>query len=411
MASIYKRTNSPYWWVKYRDPATGKHVAISSKIKLTDPKNKIQTKLARYELEERLTSRSKAKTGAFKNWVPMFIDTHYKCGKRNKISYGHLTRFFKTENIVYPDQIDVHLYSRYLLFRIAEGVVKNTVNREFAFLKVLMRHADDAGYLAKNPFLNLRVKWDTSKEKNTISDSEIKLIRGTIIKIQNRNHFFNKKQIASASGIYPEQLSRLLRGKITLQDHPDIAKKLQAGYKKLGISISVFDDPFLTDPSYWVGGRFDKNKIDFLSDSLTIMWSQGLRVGEIYFDLYRDVNLKNKTLRILAKGDRYYHPPIHPVLFKKIEQWKKAGRTHSLPSGFEKSHTRSWVWAKFFKSLDLRHLSAHCFRVTFISRAINAGVPMGKVMRLTNHSRESISLIYQKFDRSQMDDIWDKLEN
>ena len=171
MASIYKRARSPYWWIKYKDPGTGKHVAVSSKILLTAPKKQIEMRLAKFTMDEKLAATSGKRLGAFADWVPQFIDSHYKGeGITARTAYAHLTRFFKTEKIVYPDQIDHGFYDRYMQWRRAEGVGKNTVNKEYVFLRKLMGMSEDAGYVSRNPLRNRRIQYDTPKPKNTISD-------------------------------------------------------------------------------------------------------------------------------------------------------------------------------------------------------------------------------------------------
>lgn len=397
MASIYKRKRSPYWWIKFKDPATGKHVSVSSKIKLTAPKKQIELRLAQVELDEKINARDHKKSGAFADWVPNFITSHFKGGKASaKIRYAHLVRYMTSQGIYFPDQIKYDFYDGYLAFRIGDGVCKNTANMEYHFLNQLMKMAEDAGYITRNPLRNRRISRDTPIPKNLITTEEIKTIRDAIATDMQRDCFVKLSDVASMVGITTNRINQILsRGTAdkSLRSKIDAAIS-HTGYRPGVPSISKSD---------WI------DRCQFLHASCEIMWLQGLRIGETYFHLYDHVDLERMQLKIKAKGDRYYQPPINPELKKLILKWRQQKRVMTFPDQYECPKKRAGVWYHFLKRLKLSHLSAHCFRVTFISRAINAGIPMGKVMKLTNHSREAISLIYQRFDQSQMADVWDSI--
>lgn len=400
MASIYKRARSPYWWIKYKDPGTGKHVAVSSKILLTAPKKQIELRLAKYNMDEKMAATSGKRLGAFQDWVPQFIDSHYKNGglaARNV--YANLLCFFKLEDIHYPDQIDYGFYDRYLKYRARHGVCKNTINKEYNFLKQIMRMAEDAGYVAKNPIRNRRIQYETPKPKNTISDLEIQKIRSEIQNDLGRTNFVTIRDVAAHAGITESQARMVVANHLNVSRNKHLIEKTNQAIAELNwrpVHAPV-------NKENWMA------RSKFLEASCEIMWLQGLRIGETYFHLYDHVDLELNLLKIKAKGDRYYTPPLNPKLRQLILKWRDEKRVMSLPDEYASSIKRSTTWHHFFQRLKFKHLSAHCFRVTFISRAINAGIPMGKVMKLTNHSREAISLIYQKFDQSQMADVWERM--
>lgn len=400
MASIYKRARSPYWWIKYKDPGTGKHVAVSSKILLTAPKKQIELRLAKYNMDEKLSARSGNKVGAFDEWVPQFIESHFKGGiETMRITYRHFTRFFKTKDIVYPDQITPGIYDEYLAWRLGDGVCKNTVNKEYVFLKQLMGMSEDAGYVAKNPLRNRRIQYETPKPKTLISDVEIEQIRTAIQNDLARKNWATLDDVAAHAGIPKGKIEKIVYNRINVEKNKLLIAKCNKAIRELNYKPIAIPGC----KSEWMA------RSKFLEASCEIMWLQGLRIGEIYFHLYKDVDLQNNLLKIKAKGDRYYTPPLNPKLRQLILKWRDEKRVMSLPDEYVSSRKRSGAWWHFLRRLKLDHLSSHCFRVTFISRAINAGIPMGKVMRLTNHSREAISLIYQKFDQSQMADVWDRM--
>lgn len=83
-----------------------------------------------------------------------------------------------------------------------------------------------------------------------------------------------------------------------------------------------------------------------------------------------------------------------PKTLQPLLKSLRDGRKKTLTFPFQPSRQ----WQHFFRRVNLRHLTFHCTRVTFVTRLARRGVPLSAAMRLVNHASKLIHEIYQRLN-------------
>lgn len=123
-----------------------------------------------------------------------------------------------------------------------------------------------------------------------------------------------------------------------------------------------------------------------------------------------DINIKNNTILLLAKGFKYNVVPIHPDLFTLLESYEKQMRALKNPEillNIEQSQymfpsrqdEKAYLSTRSLHDLMLklsnvlgRHIHAHLFRHTFASYCIAANMDITTLSSLISHSNPAITL-------------------
>lgn len=142
---------------------------------------------------------------------------------------------------------------------------------------------------------------------------------------------------------------------------------------------------------------------EWMSISFELGLHQALRLRQTSFPL-SCVDWKRNTItypRTIVKGSKAFTHPIDARIRPLLEKLQKDGAkmTCAIPPNKE---LPSKSWWRFFKKLGIRDVCFHCTRVTWITRAAIAGVPISKAMRFVNHGSEEVHRIYTKL---KADDI------
>ena len=188
MASLYKRQNSPYYWIKYKDAAsvkqahtTGFRHAVPSQIK------KAKVLLQQKRLIELKTD--KGVTGdTWDAWVIDFLESKYAKNsatlERYKISWQNLSVYLADQKIARPMQLTFRHCELYVPWRIAGqpqlGIYKcghNTARYDLKVLHVICKYAIKRQFIDLNPASSLGIKKIKPKEKPELTDEDIALIR------------------------------------------------------------------------------------------------------------------------------------------------------------------------------------------------------------------------------------------
>jgi site-specific recombinase XerD len=195
MASLYKRPNSPYYWIKYKDEA-GEHQQHTTGYRHAVPsqRKKAQLLLNQKRLIELKTD--KGITGdAWKLWVEDHLNKAYgskpKTLERYKISWRCLSAYFTDKKIIRPMQLTFHLCEEYLSWRIAGqphlGFYKCSHNTALYDLKVLHRickYAIQRKFIDHNPASSMGISKEIPREKPELSDMDIALIREKLLELK-----------------------------------------------------------------------------------------------------------------------------------------------------------------------------------------------------------------------------------
>lgn len=135
----------------------------------------------------------------------------------------------------------------------------------------------------------------------------------------------------------------------------------------------------LPDWPEWMGVAFE------------IAMSTGCRLRETSIEM-RNIDEINGTISFVQKGGRPHSTALPPKLLPVIKRLRAEGRKKTL----DMPERPSKEWRRFFRSIDLPHLSFHCTRVTVITRLARAGVPERHTMRFVGHSSCTVHRIYTK---------------
>lgn len=187
MASIFKRPRSPFWWVKYRDPASGKICRESTLQSCNGPGTRRAREIeAEKTLLERRASQS-VDRGSFDTWVKPYLNTKYRYNEKTLDRYltcwRTLELFLAETKIKFPIQLRREHCFDYLAWReqpkVRNGKYRaghNTALLELKILAMIMKEAVIRDYANANPARDLDIKRAPRKIKPELLDQDYQLI-------------------------------------------------------------------------------------------------------------------------------------------------------------------------------------------------------------------------------------------
>jgi hypothetical protein len=167
MASIYLRNK--FYWIKYRNPATGIIERKSTKLTELVRARKL---CAEYTFREsRLTAATPAE--AWDRWVENFLEERYGSKKlRAQCAWRMLRMFFHEHELFAPRQVLREHANLYVAWRGKPNKSKakyragrNTVILEIKFGSILLDEAVHRGHCEFNPWLKLKLHRERPKQK------------------------------------------------------------------------------------------------------------------------------------------------------------------------------------------------------------------------------------------------------
>lgn len=357
-ASLYKRPKSKFWWIKFRDPISGKVKQESTRFVIGrgDDLRRARELEAERSLAETRT-RTLARGTRFEEWVAGWIELHYRNPHtlaRIQATWRSLRAYFAEKEIAAPEQLRREHCLGYLEWRQKLGhanskrarvLKRNTVILELKFLSKLMQEAVNRGYVQYNVATHLGLARERPKEKAEMTDDHVALIRAAIA-----------RRVAQAK----------------------------------------------TEP--------EKINADFLRVSFEIALHQGCRLNETYLNLREQVNLEHGELTLHAKGDQIYVAQLNPHLVPFLRALIEEGRTWS----YQRPRMPSLVWFDFFDRLrkkhpSLRNVSFHSTRVRVVSRLERAGAPEAAVKKVVNHASTTVHRVYRRVTKDELNPFWSAL--
>lgn len=140
-------------------------------------------------------------------------------------------------------------------------------------------------------------------------------------------------------------------------------------------------------------------------DAFTVLVDTGLRVGELFALQRRDIDLQRKTLTVWeAKGDQ---PGTLPLTDRAVAVLRRRFLSH--PDGLFPydqwwlRHTWDQIRAKMGFASDEQFVP-HALRHTFVSRLVQAGVPLRVVRDLARHKDIQTTMRYAHLEPSNLRD-------
>jgi integrase len=194
MASLYKRSRSPFWWIKWRDErgktqreSLGLRIGIGS-----------ETKRAREIRAERTLEEARAATSISRRvdkqdlvvWVPEWFRVRYSNSPLTLTKYQEswhaISAFFEDRKIKRAEQVrreDVISFVEWRQKPSSNSVrasSRNTALHDLKVLRTILYEAMRRGWANQNAAARLGLKADRSREKPEFSPEQINLIRAKL---------------------------------------------------------------------------------------------------------------------------------------------------------------------------------------------------------------------------------------
>ena len=337
--SVYKRCDSPFWWIGFRRLPDLKWSYKSSKIPHADSLGyKRALDLARRLGEDARVARLTSSDARWDAWVQRWIAEKFT-NPQTLRAESHRWRFvhaYLTERKIYgPMGVTYNVGHQYLAWRLdhktraGRGSYNNALG-ELRLLGRVMREAVRRGFVIASPLERMGFKRHAAPEKPEITDAEVAAIRAELLRRE---------------GALP------------------------------------------------IGARW-------MTICFEIALHQGCRLSETSLPM-DSIDLAAGTIRFIQKGRRVFTTRLHDALHPLIAELRAAGAitTCTLPH----MAAKHWHWffkGRFDKGHHQPGVAArlcfHCTRVTVITRMARAGVPIQQAMAYVGHADSAIHRIYQR---------------
>lgn len=190
MASIYRRANSPFWWVQFKNPTTGKRTLKSTGFLHNDPTDTKRARALVAEMKVReLHAATHSSVERWERWVSPFLRRFCKVPRtyeRYMGAWGWLDLYLQERRILMPSGFTYQDALGYLQWRVAykkrrgRSVKLNTALNDMKVMRLVMRQAVRLGYATINPCDRLGVAREESKQKPELTDDDITAIRAAL---------------------------------------------------------------------------------------------------------------------------------------------------------------------------------------------------------------------------------------
>lgn len=381
MASIFTQPKSPFYWLKWKNPATNEIDRFSTKIRLDDPNGKVKSNAMRCEHELKESAGvSVVRDHPFSNWVTEYLTTTHSNAPLTLGRYlgiwKKLALYLNSRKVTAPNQITREVALGYVPWRKKElpqhmnsttgkKIGQNTALLEVKILIKIMNEAVRREYIKYNPCRDLGFKREPTRIKAEMTDEHVKIIQA---EIEQRI----KKATTPCNPIH---------------QRPSRQYPLAAERRKEELANALF-----------------------LKTSFEIARLQGIRLSETWFSLNDDVDWTNQTLRVLGKGKKVAEVNINPNLMPLLRRLRDEGETHT----YEKPRMPGLAWFNFFDGLrkkypGFKNVSFHSTRVTVISRMERAGVPENVMMKTVLHSSVTVHRVYRKVKKEELNPYWNSV--
>src|SRR5579871_5570776 len=187
MASIYKKRNSPFWFVQYID-AEGIRRNKSTGLRWDDPGETVKARALRAQLEAKELNRNAGEIsgGDWETWVPQYLERHCENPRtllRYTNSWSWLAFWLQQNRYRSPRAITYRNALEYITWRTTykkktgKTAGRNTAIMELKLLAMMMGEAVRLGHADANPLVSLKLRRDKAPKKPELTDREIREIQ------------------------------------------------------------------------------------------------------------------------------------------------------------------------------------------------------------------------------------------
>lgn len=267
MASIYKKTRSPFWYVRYRDESTGLWKDRSTGIRLTDDDSKRKAKAAAFKLTCAESSDGRSRVAErWESWVFEYFDIRYGADVeknltriRARAAWDAIGVYLAERGVRTARQLTYSVAAGYFEWRKAQTwggrkICHNTAVTEIRFLSVAMREAVRRGFADANCVRDVETRRERGKQKDAFTTEQLRRIE-----------------------------MELRRDEVP----------------------------------------------EWMREHYLVLSRQGCRSSEAFVPMEK-VDEKHMTLRLLLKGGQEYTAPLHPDLLPLVVKARSEKRSHLI---------------------------------------------------------------------------------
>lgn len=178
MASLFRRKKSRFFWINYRDPATGKVVQKSTGIDASEggPSRRKAKQLEALWTQREMAAPRTRETERWEAWADTYLSERY--GDRGslrpaRLGLRDLLVYFREIGVRTPRQVTYSIAAGFVTWRLNTnllGKVKpSTARLRFVYLSVLMAEAVRRGFVEANPCREVELPRGPAKEKKEIT--------------------------------------------------------------------------------------------------------------------------------------------------------------------------------------------------------------------------------------------------
>jgi integrase len=163
---------------------------------------------------------------------------------------------------------------------------------------------------------------------------------------------------------------------------------------------------FTDDQIKLIYSKLSEKEKDWRFVAFRVALETGCRLGETQID-FQNIDFVGKTIMFTkTKNGKPFTTILPDSLIPMLERIAVSGakKVVTLPPN------ASSRFSSFFKKISLQTHCFHCTRVTFITRCHRQGIEISKVMRLVNHSSETVHKIYARLNSDDLKPIANKVQ-
>ncbi|MGA9778820.1 MAG: hypothetical protein WBS33_11180 [Verrucomicrobiia bacterium] len=187
MASIYRKQNSPFWFIQFID-SDGTRRNKSTGLRADIPGETVKARTLRAQLEAKELSRNAGEVngGGWETWVPQYLERHCETPRTLQRYTGNwqwLAFWLQEKHYHSPRAITYRNALEYIDWRTSykkrtgKTVGRNTAIMELKLLAMIMGEAVRLGHADANPLVSLKLRRDKVAKKPELTDTEISEIR------------------------------------------------------------------------------------------------------------------------------------------------------------------------------------------------------------------------------------------
>ncbi len=155
-----------------------------------------------------------------------------------------------------------------------------------------------------------------------------------------------------------------------------------------------------------------------------LLYSSGLRVGELVSITMNDLDISNGWVRVLGKGSKERYVPIGEKALSALKDYlpQRMGIQLSNPSvsadgslflnlkggPLSDRSVRRILKSMLLNAGILRDASPHCFRHSFATHLLHGGADLRSIQELLGHSNLSTTQRYTRIDLGKLMEVYDK---